>query len=113
MPKALEVVIFLKLCDVLQSLSFDELTNSPAVGDFEKICLEVIVGETKVKELLRVFLHLLQLGLNCFLEIFADVWAEVHHHIWYHFNVVLDLIVLSLFEKANTNRFSLFRHYLI
>ena len=54
-----QVVVSLELTYSLQSLSFYELSNGSAVGQLEKVCLEVIVGKTEIEELLWVFLHFL------------------------------------------------------
>lgn len=68
-----EVVVLLELRDLLQALPLYKLADRSAVGDLEQISLEVIVGESEVEKLLRVFLHLLQLELHQLLKVFADV----------------------------------------
>lgn len=106
-----EVVVLLELGNLFEALSFYKLADSSAIGDFEEICFEIVVGKSKVEKLLRVFLHLFEFELDQLLEVFANVWAQSHiDGVRDHFDVILDFVIFVLFEKSHRQLLSLLRH---
>jgi hypothetical protein len=97
-PKT-EIVVFLELLNLLQSFPFNELPYRPAVGNFEEVGFKVVVGESEVKKLFGILLHLFEFILHSFLEIFADVRAKPKgQNIRNHIYVVLNFVIISLFK---------------
>ena len=58
MAETLKVVVLLELRNFLKSFPLNKLAYGSAVSDFEKIGFEIVIGESKIKELFRVLLHL-------------------------------------------------------
>lgn len=97
----------MKLHDLLQSLPLDELPNSPAVGNLQQEGLEIVIGEAKVEELLRVIFHLFEFHLDDSLGDLADVYWWVNSICCdLEELVVFELVGFFLFEEAHSQLFS-------
>jgi len=58
MAETLKVVVLLELRNFLQSFPLHKLSYRSAVSNFKKVGFEIVIGESEVKELLGVLLHL-------------------------------------------------------